>query len=525
MRPPVAREGTQEKFAPVEARHVRMKISAASGGASPQIDELEIFSGDRNVALAANGGKATAVSRISGEGKNHYLPDFVIDGKFAEAWFAEGKTGELTITFAKPEHIDRIFFSKDRPLGNARNQKGQPTEYTFEASLDGKSWTQIASSDGRLPFEAQDRDNFFLTAAMNPIERKQWDFWQQGLAKLKSKIARTPKVPTSYIGSFAEPKEPAYINRGGNPSNRGPDVAPASLTTLSKLLPGFTLDLKAPEGQRRLALANWIVDERNALTARVLANRLWHYHFGRGLAGTPSDLGKNGEPPTNPELLDYLAARIHSAGWKLKAVHREIMLSETYQQSGEANETNAAIDADSAYLWRLAPRRLEAEAVRDSVLAVSGRLNTKMGGPGFQLYQYTVDNVATYLPKEKYGPDTFRRTVYHQAPRSVRVDLLGAYDCPDPSLPEPKRVVTTTALQALSLMNNSFLVEQAGYFAERLRKERRSPAAQVDRAFQLAFGRTPLEAERQAAVRLVEQHGLAIFCRALLNANEFVYVF
>lgn len=524
-RPAVAREGTEEKFAPVEAKYLRMNIEASAGGGNAQLDELEIFSGVRNVALASNGATVEAVSRVSGEGKSHYPPTFVIDGKYAERWFADSKSSQLTVAFAKQERIERIFFSKDRPLGDARTLTGVPTLYSFEASLDGKTWRKIADSEGRLPYSPKDREDYFLLAVLDAQEKKQWDDWQSKLTAVKAKIAKMPKVPVSYIGSFSQPKEPTYLHKGGNPSNRGADIAPASLTTLSKLLPGFSLDMSAPEGERRLALANWIVDERNALTARVLANRMWHYHFGRALAGTPSDLGKNGEPPSNPDLLDYLAGRIHTSSWKLKALHREVMLSETYQQSSETNQANAAVDADAVFLWRFPPRRLEAEAIRDSVLAVSGKLNPKVGGPGFQLYQYTVDNVATYLPKETHGPETYRRTVYHQSPRSVRVDVLGAYDCPDPSLPEPKRVVTTTALQALSLLNNSFLMEQSDFFAERLRKERNTARAQVDLAFELTFGRMPTEVERTAAFKLIDQHGLTIFCRALFNANEFVYVF
>ena len=524
-RPPVAREGTEEKFPPLEAKYVRMNIEASAGGGIAQLDELEIFSGQRNVALASSGATVAAISRVSGEGKSHYPPSFVIDGKYAERWFADTKSSQLTVTFAKPERIDRILFSKDRPLGDDRTVNGVPTLYTFEASLDGKTWRNIADSTGRLPYSPKERDEFFLLSVLSPQEKQQWDDWQSKLTKIKSEIASAPKVPLSYIGTFTQPKEPAYLHKGGNPSNRGPDIAPGGLATLSKLLPGFTLDINAPEGERRLALANWIVDERNALTARVLANRVWHYHFGRALAGTPSDLGKNGEPPSNPELLDLLAQRIHSYGWKLKPLHREIMLSKTYKQSSEINQANAAIDADAAFLWRFPPRRLEAEAIRDSVLAVSGKLNTTLGGPGFQLYQYTVDNVATYLPKEIHEPETFRRTVYHQSPRSVRIDVLGAYDCPDPSLPEPKRVVTTTALQALSLLNNSFLMEQSNYLAERLQKEQRTATTQIENAFQLTFGRSPSTVELEAALKLVQQHGLAIFCRAMLNANEFIYVF
>jgi len=284
--------------------------------------------------------------------------------------------------------------------------------------------------------------------------------------------------------------------------------------------------VNAPEGERRLALARWIVDGRNGLTARVLANRLWHYHFGKGLVGTPSDFGFNGEKPTHPELLEWLARRLHHHGWRLKPLHKELMLSATYRQSSGWNPQSAAIDSEARYLWRLPSRRLEAETLRDSILAVSGKLDRTQGGPGFRLYEYTVDNVATYAFRQSFGPETYRRAVYHQSARSVRDDLMGPFDCPDSSLPEPKRVSTTTALQALSLLNNVFITDQAGFFAERLQRQagESDVNAQVNLAFRLAFGRAPRSQEVAQAVALIGRHGLDVFCRALLNANEFLYV-
>jgi hypothetical protein len=257
----------------------------------------------------------------------------------------------------------------------------------------------------------------------------------------------------------------------------------------------------------------------------VLANRIWHYHFGRGIDGTPSDFGFQGEAPSHPALLDYLALRLLAYGWRLKPLHREILLSQAYRQSSAYDEGKARVDAEARLLWRYPPQRLTAEAIRDAILAVAGTLDGRMGGPGFHLFRYTVDNVATYYPLERFGPETFRRAVYQTAARSVRSELLGQYDCPDSSLPEPKRSVTTSPLQALALFNNSFVIEQAERLAERLRREAGAdPARQVDRAFLLAFGRPAESGERAAAAALVERHGLAAFCRALFNANEFIYV-
>ena len=262
------------------------------------------------------------------------------------------------------------------------------------------------------------------------------------------------------------------------------------------------------------------------LTARVLANRIWHYHFGKGLVGTPSDFGFNGDRPTHPELLEWLAGHLQELGWRLKPLHREIMLSATYRQSSASHPGNASIDSESRYLWRYPPRRLEAEALRDSILAVSGKLNTTMGGPGFRLYKYTVDNVATYYPLENFDPSTFRRAVYQQTARSVKDDLMSLYDCPDSTSPDPKRVVTTTALQALSLLNSTFIIDQANFFAQRLIRETSGSdiGAQSIRGFQLAFGRRPTTEELNKAVEFIRQNGLMAFCRILFNTNEFVYV-
>jgi len=530
-RPSVDAKRTEETFAPREARFVRMTILASTGNSEPAIDEFEIWTtgaSAQNVALATHGAKATArATRTTGADVTFYLPENLIDGKFDKQWISgEPGKGQITIELARPEKIARIVWSRDRLGANQGNFLGQvATSYTIEASLDGKQWQQIATSEGRLPYGEKEREAFFLLAVAADAEKQQWNDGQQQKKALEQKIAALPALPVAYIGKFKQPAEPLRLNKRGNPMDLGEVIAPASLSTLSKMLPGFDLEPNAPEGARRLALARWIADDRNALTARVLANRIWHYHFGKGLVGTPSDFGFNGERPTHPELLDWLAQRLHEYHWQLKPLHRELMLSAVYRQSSANSEAGSAQDSDARYLWRFPPRRLEAEAVRDSVLAVSGKLDLTAGGPGFRLFKYTVDNVATYYPLEQFGPETYRRAVYQQAARSVKDDMLGPYDCPDSALPEPKRWVTTTALQALSMMNSSFIIDQARFFAERLSREAgQDHGAQVDRAYRLAFGRLPKPEERAAAIRLIEQHGLTIFCRALFNANEFVYV-
>jgi hypothetical protein len=311
---------------------------------------------------------------------------------------------------------------------------------------------------------------------------------------------------------------------GGSPQRKGQSVVPASLTTLERTTGRYQLDSSAPEQERRRRLADWIVADDNPLTPRVLVNRLWHYHFGTGIVNTPSDFGFLGGKPSHPELLDHLAIQLKANDWRLKPVHRQIMLSQTYRQASDYRAATAKIDRDSRLLWRFPPRRLSGEEIRDSTLAVAGVLDKTMGGPGFRLFRYVQDNVATYHPLDKHGPDTYRRAVYHHNARAMQIDLMSEFDTPDCAFSTPSRSVTTTPLQALTLMNHSFTFDMAKALANRIHSESSDTAGQIERAFLLAFCRTPDDQELAAAIALVGEHSLETFCRALLNANEFIHV-
>jgi hypothetical protein len=430
------------------------------------------------------------------------------------------------VELAGVANITRIVWSSDRTGGfMGRFEAPILREYVVSVSTDGVAWTSVATSEGRLPPRKEDQDRLVLLDALPEPERERYRNLEQRISSLEAALKRIGKLPTVYAGQFRQPEEPVFLLKGGNVMDRREQIAPASLSTLDEVLEGFSVAPDAPEAERRLALARWITDPQNPLTPRVLVNRIWHYHFGRGIVGTPSDFGYNGERPSHPELLDYLARRLLDYGWRLKPLHKEIVMSAAYQQSSAYRQKAAKIDAESRYLWRFPPQRLSAEAIRDSILAVSGTLNRNMGGPGFRLYRYTVDNVATYFPLEQFGQETWRRSVYLQSARSIRPELLSQFDCPDSSLPEPKRIVTTSPLQALSLLNNKFIVDMAQHFALRLKREAGvSTDSQIRYAFLLAFGRAPGALEEIEARALVEQHGISALCRALFNANEFVYV-
>ena len=255
-----------------------------------------------------------------------------------------------------------------------------------------------------------------------------------------------------------------------------------------------------------------------------MVNRIWHYHFGQGLVKTPGDFGFGGARASHPELLDWLASEFVAQLWRPKTLHRMIMLSSTYRQASRFSEQFSAQDAGNRLLWRFAPRRLEAESIRDAVLWTSGALDLGIGGPPYDVFEPNTSYVKVYTPKHSFGPTEWRRMVYQNKPRMRQDAKFGAFDCPDSSQPTPRRNVSTTALQSLNLLNGPFMMQQAGLFAQRLERESAGDVeGQIRRAFWLALGRSADDDELAAARALVAQQGLLVFCRALYNANEFLY--
>jgi hypothetical protein len=321
-----------------------------------------------------------------------------------------------------------------------------------------------------------------------------------------------------------EPRPIHVLNRGDVEQQR--DLVSAGALSC---VPG--LDANFPEtkdeGKRRVALAEWLADAKNPLTWRSIVNRIWQGHFGRGLVDTPNDFGRNGSRPTHPELLDWLGVEFRDNGASFKKLHRLILTSAVYRQASKHDAANARIDADNRYLWRMNRARLDAESIRDSVLSISGKLDLTMGGPGFELFRFKDDHSPVYdhTALEKiHDPATYRRTVYRFTVRSVPNPFLECLDCADPNINTPVRNTTLTALQALALLNDPFMVRQAEYFAERVKKMSDDPDKQIDMAYRLAFGRLPKAEERTALAAYAKKHGLANLCRLLFNANEFVFV-
>ncbi|QEH38566.1 Planctomycete cytochrome C [Aquisphaera giovannonii] len=335
------------------------------------------------------------------------------------------------------------------------------------------------------------------------------------------------KSRRAYAVSPREPEVTRLLARG-NPATPRQPVTPGGVACLAGFPADFGLPADAKESERRARLAAWLTDPRNPLTPRVIVNRLWQAHFGTGLVETPSDLGFNGGRPSHPELLDWLASELVARGWSLKAMHRLIVTSEAYRQGSRPDPAGLRADAGDRLLWRKAPMRLEAEMVRDAMLAVSGALNERQGGPGYAEFaasQAPGTPAVLYTPVEPSGPDFDRRTLYRTWARGGRNGFLDAFDCPDPSTSTPRRPSTTTPLQALALLNDALTLRLADRMADRLRREAGAePARQVELAYRLAFGRPPSGDERARAARIVERHGPAVLARAIFNSNEFLYV-
>ncbi len=381
---------------------------------------------------------------------------------------------------------------------------------------------EVAASAGSSSLDVLPRE----IAEALPVEgRDELNRLRVEVDQLRAKIKTKPRKAYAVL-----PREPGVtkIQLRGNPGQPGDVVSAGGIASLASTVANFGLAPDAPEAERRRRLALWITEPRNPLFARVIVNRLWQAHFGSGLVETPSDLGFSGGLPSNPELLDWLASELVARGWSLKALHRLIVTSAAYRQNSTIDPTGMAQDASDRLLWRKAPMRLEAEMVRDAMLASSGRLNRDLGGPSFvdlRVNHERGTNIVTYTEVDPSQPGLDRRTLYRAWIRGSRSGLLDAFDCPDPSTTTPRRAVTTTPIQALALMNNSLVLYLSDVFAERLARESGGDVGrQVDRAYHLAFGRSPDVAERQEAVKLVEKFGASTLARVLFNSNEFLYV-
>jgi hypothetical protein len=343
-----------------------------------------------------------------------------------------------------------------------------------------------------------------------------------------------PLVESAYaVAEGAKPGN-ARVHLRGDPKTLGAEVPRRFLTVLGgRELPS------GHAGSGRRELAEWIADPGNPLTWRVMANRIWQYHFGRGIVATPSDFGVRGQAPTHPELLDWLTRRFLESGGSIKALHRHVVLSRTYRMSSRADAEALRVDPENAYLWRFPRRRLEAEAIRDALLAVAGTLDPTPGGP----HPFPPQNTWSFTQHKPFIAvyETAKRSVYVMTQRIRRHPFLALFDGPDTNASTAVRTVSTTPLQGLYMLNAPFVHEQARAFAERLRRERAGEDERIERAYHLAFGRPPSSKEREvgrsylaaararlAAAGMTEDRrdteAWESYARVLFRLNEFIYV-
>jgi hypothetical protein len=408
--------------------------------------------------------------------------------------------------------IDAIVWGRDR---QEEYKDRLAVDYRIEALMPDGSWKIVAAStdrhppgtalNGRPSGDASDRATR-LRSELAEIERRLPALWNDRVV---------------YAGRFEPAPQAFRLHRGEAMQKREP-VAPSAVHSLQ---PALELSGEIPEQARRIAFADWLSDSRNPLVARVLVNRLWQHHFGEGLVSTPNDFGRNGARPSHPELLDWLAGEFIRSGWSIKHMQKLIVMSNCWQQSSLPNRDGLAKDAQSRLLWRYPPRRLEAEVLRDNMLAVSGTLDPRMGGPGFSVFAPNSNYVRVYNPKAEYGPAEWRRAIYMTKVRVAQDSTFGAFDCPDAGQPQPKRPRSTTPLQALNLLNSTFVLQQSAFLADRIQKDvGDDPENIVRRAFRLTLQRDPDAQEASVSEALVREHGLAALCRALMNSNEFLFL-
>ena len=561
--------------ADVELRH-----GATRDGRGIQVDGVRAFAASRPLGfdleaktlevwvrldgLDQRGGGAMSVQTSDG----HTFDAIVYGEKEAKRWMAGSEFFRRTRSFGGPEegeardrptHIAMVYDADGRitayrdgqPYGK-RYQGGGPQVFTagrsqvvfgvrhgapggnrmlkgtiVKARLHDRALSaEAVAASGQFNGVVSDTD---IEAALTEEQRGQLGTVVSRLAEVAARL-RTLEggdEPLSVWAVRPGRPPPTHVLARGDVTQPGEEVAPAGIAAFRAVPADWGLTPEASDADRRRKLAEWITRPDNPLFARVIVNRLWHHHFGTGIVATPNDFGFSGDRPSHPELLDWLAGELRNDGWRLKATHRRIVLSATYRQAAVQNRPAARVDADNRLLWRMNPRRLEAEALRDAMLQVAGKLNLEAGGPGYRdVREYKFKGSHFYDPVPQDRPEQFRRTVYRFSPRGAKRSLLDTFDRPDPSAITPCRAVTTTPLQSLALMNNDLVFLLAEAFARRVESEAGadSVAARVESVYALAYGRPPEPPEIELAKTFVDAHGLAAYCRVIFNSNEFLHV-
>jgi hypothetical protein len=454
-----------------------------------------------------------------------------IDGKPGTAWGiypAVGRSHQVVFVFKEP----------------VRFAGGAAMTFVLEQThggghLIGRLRLSVSSSASPSPLPAD------ISAALATIPDKRTEAQRSVLARhvlleqIEKELSSLPAEQLVYAAandfkpesSFRPAKgcRPVMVLRRGDIGQPVEKAAPAALSCVPGLSAKLILDRPDDEGARRAALARWLSDRRNVLTWRSIVNRVWHHRFGRGIVATPGDLGRMGAVPTHPELLDWLAVEFRDRGGSLKELHRLIVTSATYRRSCRHDAEAARIDGDNLLLWRMNRSRLDAESVRDTVLVISGKLDTRMGGPSVKHFNqskgiHVTPNV-DYLAFDVDSAGSHRRSIYRFVFRTLPDPFLDVLDCPDASQFTPARSSSITALQALAMLNDRFVVRQAEHFAARVEREAgKDVPEQIRRAYLLAVSRAATSREIDLLSAYTRRHGLAAACRVIINCNEFMFV-
>jgi hypothetical protein len=469
----------------------------------------------------------------------------------------------VTATRLAPRQGDFIF-----ALAELEAYEGGGTNLALGASVTALDsieaparWAKANLTDGRHPGAGASPDELrrlrsereAWIATHLPVElRDALTATTAALAATRRDLEALPKPSVAYVGAVhhgsgnfrgtgpddGRPR-PIHLLARGDVKKPGTLVQPGSLQCVTQVPARFASTVDGTEGARRAALAAWLTAPSNPLTWRSIVNRIWQQRFGRGLVETPNDFGRMGGRPSHPDLLDWLAVEFRDGGQSFKTLDRLIVTSATYRQ-GRGQPGLSEADPGNRLWSRIEPRRLEAEAVRDSLLAVSGRLDTTPFGPGFQDFVIEKPEHSPHYQYHLHDPEdprTHRRSVYRFLVRSQQEPFMTALDCADPSMRVDRRNETLTPLQALALLNSRLTVTMAAHFARRVEEEtmtmtataNRTPPeillpARVDRAFRLALQRHPNPTEQANLIDYAARHGLPATCRLLLNLNEFVFV-
>lgn len=499
---------TEFQFPATKTKVLRVEFAAKNVG----VDELQVYGTEnytKNLALASNGAELKTGENMTRE--NHDLSK-ANDGKFGTmAW----RTGLPKDSKEKPwveihlpaeQELNRFRFSSNR-------------EYYFETDyLEGGAGKYLPG----FKVLAQGADGEWKELgntgwAAQQIEKD---------AELKKASGRLHDLIAllgnegpqySFVGSFTEMPPVTHVLHRGSPENPRDEVVPAGFEIMDGDL---GLDSSTPDAERRLRFADWLTNETNPLTSRVMVNRIWHHIFGTGIVPTATDFGHAGAMPSHPELLDWLASEFIEHDWSMKEMIRTLVMTDAFRRSSAPTEEGMSADAGAFLLWRFPPRRVEAEVIRDGVLLASGKLDPSIGGKSFRIHNVK-KTYAQWEVVDNHGPETWRRMLYQERMRRVDDRIFTAFDFPDCGQVRAKRPVSTTPLQALNLMNSDFVIEQSNFIAERAVAEAgERKEAQVRRAFGLLLAREPEADELEACADI----DLALVCRSLINSNEYAFL-